>query len=132
DMTFGAFVINVGTTSEMDEFEAGKFNNPSDPNNAQSSIQPYYLPGHSTRYVSPVSSGDPTLTIQMVWQPHRLDVYVLQGAQTPASFAKAKPVYEQIDTASNAFVPSPANQLQRFNIWETNGAAPANGQPFEV
>jgi len=114
------------THREID-FEASRWSNATDTNNAQFVVQPFGSPGHLQRFrVEPVHS---TSTHVFAWSTGNVDFASYAGTYTPP--AASNDLIATWNFAGPA-VPPPGNEHARMNLWLFNAADPADGTNVEV
>lgn len=118
----------VPSHSELD-VEFSKFGNPSNPNNAQFTVQPYTLPQDFLAFVFPPGQATSRQVIQ--WLPTGITFQSFDSTgNLVATFTFTGPVPPPADSGTWPG-PVPAPQNVRMNVW-LFGGAPTNGQPAGV
>jgi hypothetical protein len=140
--TFGAFTwdsfgddtrIPTWPNREID-FEDTRWGNPLSPTNAQTVVQPFWVPGALNEFTLPDLSEDAALTRFFTWSPGRVEFFTLLGHHRLHDFPPEAVVQHSVyteDLASGRIVPEPGRENFRFNLW-LNGSAPSDNQPVEV
>ena len=139
--TFGAFTWDVfgdddripaWPNREID-FEDTRWGDPLSPTNAQTVVQPWWVPGALNQFTLPDLSGDDSLTRFFTWAPGRVEFYTLLGHHQPNSFPLEAIINHTVylDDGGTHIVPEPGRENFRFNLW-LNQPAPAGAGPLEV
>lgn len=143
NLTFAAFTwdsfcddssIPAAPNREID-FEDSRWGDPSDPNSSQVVVQPYSIPGNTTRYNTPTLAPEPTLTRSFSWRRNRIDFSVAAGRHSPCSTPSPNVLHRSTyihDPANGHRVPTAGREKFRFNFWINRGGAPLDGQDAEV
>jgi hypothetical protein len=147
DVTLGVFTWDPhgdettvpGAVNREIDFEFSRWGNALDPENAQSVVQPYHVPGNLRRYTIPDLSSDAHLTHFFAWAPSYIRFVALLGDHDPAAIPPAAVLddhrYDH-DPAAGRYVPTAGRARLRINLWMNGGAggppAPAHGTEVEV
>lgn len=114
------------TYREMDVECARGFT--ADTNNAQFTVQPYYLSGHYSRY--PVPSGLADSTHLFTWRSNSVSFQCQSGSYSP------NPVPSNVlgswVFANASAVPRTGDENARINLWLLFGHPPSDGQEVEL
>ena len=113
------------THREMD-VECGRWENPSDVNNAQFVVQPFDALNHLVRYRVP--PGMTNSTHLYVWETNRISYQ----AQTGAYSSFATNLISSWVFTNAADVPQTGDENVRLNLWLANGHAPTDNNEVEV
>ena len=140
--TFGVFTwdpfgdderIPAWPNREID-FEDTRWGDPLSSTNAQTVVQPYWVPGALNKFTLPVLSDDASLTRFFRWSPGRVEFYTLLGHHQPSTFPPEAIIDHYVYTenmAAGQIVPEPRRENFRFNLW-LNDSSPSDNQPVEV
>jgi hypothetical protein len=140
--TFGAFTwdpfgdderIPVWPNREID-FEDTRWGDPQSSTNAQTVVQPWWVPGALNEFTLPDLSDDASLTRFFTWSPGRVEFYTLLGHHQLNSFPPEAIIDHSVyfeDVAAGQIVPEPGRENFRFNLW-LNQSAPAGTSLTEV
>jgi hypothetical protein len=108
------------------DFEASRFNKPSDTTNAQFALQPFTTAGHLQRFTIPPALSESTYGFH--WTPAEVSFVAAKGnTLTPPDPSL---IIDQFSVPAPA-VPAP-DESARMNLWIFNPPAPNNGQTAEV
>ena len=115
--------------SELD-VEFSKFGNPSNPDNAQFSVQPLTNPGAGDPFMMPAGYNNSTAIIN--WFPDGISFKVQDpSGNVIAQYSYPGPVPPPGDNGG-WLGPVPSLQQVRLNLWLVGGNPPMNGQDAEV
>jgi hypothetical protein len=113
------------TDREID-VEGGRWNIPSDANNAQFVVQPYNLANQLVRYRVPPGLADSTHLF--VWETNRIS----WQSQTGAYSAAATNLIASYIFTNAANVPQSGDEVVHLNLWLINGNPPTDNNEVEV
>jgi hypothetical protein len=99
-----------------------------DTNNAQFTVQPYYLSGHYSRY--PVPAGLADSTHLFLWQSNSVSFQCQSGSYSPNPNPANVPGDWTFANASA--VPQTGEENVRINLWLLFGHPPTDGQEVEI
>ena len=100
----------------------------SDTNNAQFTVQPYYLSGHYARYCVPTGLVDSTHLL--IWQSNSATFQSQSGGYSPNP--NPTNVIGAWVFANASAVPQTGDENVRINLWLLFGHAPTDGQEVEL
>ena len=127
-MTLGLFTYSddpAFTDREID-VEGGRWQIPTDTNNAQFVVQPYNLANHLVRYRVPPGLADSTHLF--VWETNRIS----WQSQTGAYSAAATNLITSYVFNNAADVPQSGDEVVHLNLWLVNGIPPTDNNEVEV
>jgi hypothetical protein len=130
NVTLGLFTWSndeAYTHREID-FEAGRWRNPSDANNAQFVVQPFDNPGNMIRFQTP--PGQTKMTHQFIWQSNRIDFLSFDGHYDIVPTANL--VWYQWSFLQTPEVPRAGGEHFLMNLWQVLGVPPAGDGVLEV
>ena len=113
------------TDREID-VEGGRWQIPTDTNNAQFVVQPYYLANQLVRYRVPPGLADSTHLF--IWQTNQIS----WQSQTGAYSAAATNLIASYVFANAANIPQSGDEAVHLNLWLINGSAPTDNNEVEV
>ncbi len=128
NVTLGLFTYSddpAFTDREID-VEGGRWQIPSDTDNAQFVVQPYYLADQLVRYRVPPGLADSTHLF--VWETNRIS----WQSQTGAYSAAATNLIASYVFNNAANVPQSGDEAVHLNLWLINGSAPTDNNEVEV
>ena len=128
NVTLGLFTYSddpAFTDREID-VEGGRWQIPTDTNNAQFVVQPYYLAKHLVRYRVPPGLADSTHLF--VWETNRIS----WQSQTGAYSAAATNLIASYIFTNAADVPQSGDEVVHLNLWLINGDPPGDNNEVEV
>ena len=128
NVTLGLFTYSddpAFTDREID-VEGGRWNIPSDTNNAQFVVQPYYLANQLVRYRVPLGLADSTHLF--VWETNRIS----WQSQTGAYSAAATNLIAAYVFNNAVDVPQTGDEVVHLNLWLINGNPPTDDNEVEV
>ena len=128
NVTLGLFTYSddpAFTNREID-VEGGRWQNPSDMDNAQFVVQPYYLANQLVRYRVPPGLADSTHLF--VWETNRISWQFQTGAYSAA----ATNLIASYVFNNAANVPQSGDEAVHLNLWLINGSAPTDNNEVEV
>jgi hypothetical protein len=128
NVTLGLFTYSddpAFTDREID-VEGGRWNVPSDTNNAQFVVQPYYLANQLVRYCVPPGLVDSTHLF--VWETNRIS----WQSQTGAYSGAATNLIASYIFTNAANVPQSGDEAVHLNLWLINGNPPTDNNEVEV
>jgi hypothetical protein len=114
------------TNREMDVECARGF--AADTNNAQFTVQPYYLSGHSSRYQVPTGLTDSTHLFN--WQSNSVTFQSQSGSYSPSP--DPTNVIGAWTFANATAVPQTGDENVRINLWLLFGHPPMDGKEVEL
>jgi hypothetical protein len=114
---------NTSPTNREIDFEASRWSNASNPDNAQYVVAPYYTTGNLQGIAIP--KGQETV-VALSWTPGRVSF------SGDVVNAHGKTVAIQPWTNTSSSVPTSATEQIHMNLWLFRGAAPTNGKPVTV
>ena len=127
-VTLGLFTYSddpAYTEREID-VECSRWNIPSDTNNSQFVVQPYYAPNQLVRYRVPPGLADSTHLF--VWETNRISYQ----SQTNAYSAAATNLIAAYVFTNAAAVPQSGDENVHLNLWLQNGSPPSDNNEVEV
>ena len=128
NVTLGLFTYSddpAFTEREID-VEGGRWQIPTDTNNAQFVVQPYNLANHLVRYRVPPGLADSTHLF--VWETNRIS----WQSQTGAYSAAATNLIASYVFNNAADVPQSGDEVVHLNLWLVNGIPPTDNNEVEV
>jgi hypothetical protein len=99
-----------------------------DTNNAQFTVQPYYLSGHFARYCVPTNLMDSAHLF--TWQSNRVTFQSQSGSYSPDP--NRTNVISSWVFANASAVPQSGDENVRINLWLLFGRPPTDGQEVEL
>ncbi len=140
--TFGEFTWDIfGDDTQIPawpnreiDFEDTRWGDPQSATNAQTVVQPYFVPGALNEFTLPDLSDDADLTRFFTWSPESVEFFTLRGHHLPSDFPPEAVIDHYVfteDISAGRVVPEPGRENFRFNLW-LNGPAPSDNQPVEV
>ncbi len=128
NVTLGLFTYSddpAFTEREID-VEGGRWQIPTDTNNAQFVVQPYNLVNHLVRYRVPSGLADSTHLF--VWETNRIS----WQSQTGAYSAAGTNLISSYIFNNAADVPQSGDEVVHLNLWLVNGIPPTDNNEVEV
>jgi hypothetical protein len=128
NVTLGLFTYSddpAFSDREID-VECGRWQIPTDTNNAQFVVQPYNLANHLVRYRVPPGLADSTHLF--VWETNRIS----WQSQTGAYSAAATNLIASYVFTNAADVPQSGDEVVHLNLWLVNGIPPTDNNEVEV